>query len=54
MSRVVCETCCKAGMVMIFGEITTATDVNYEGQASLTPSQILDTIKGEFTTHHVI
>jgi len=30
MSRVACETCCKTGMVMIFGEITTATQVNYE------------------------
>ena len=29
-SRVACETCCKTGMVMIFGEITTATTVNYE------------------------
>lgn len=30
MSRVACETCCKTGMVMIFGEITTAATVNYE------------------------
>lgn len=30
VSRVACETCCKTGMVMIFGEITTATTVNYE------------------------
>jgi len=30
MSRVACETCCKTGMVMIFGEITTSTQVNYE------------------------
>lgn len=29
-SRVACETCCKTGMVMIFGEITTASTVNYE------------------------
>ena len=29
-SRVACETCCKTGMVMIFGEITTAATVNYE------------------------
>ena len=29
-SRVACETCCKTGMVMIFGEITTSTTVNYE------------------------
>jgi S-adenosylmethionine synthetase len=30
LSRVACETCCKTGMVMIFGEITTASTVNYE------------------------
>jgi S-adenosylmethionine synthetase len=30
MSRVACETCCKTGMVMIFGEITTSATVNYE------------------------
>jgi S-adenosylmethionine synthetase len=30
MSRVACETCTKTGMVMIFGEITTAATVNYE------------------------
>lgn len=29
-SRVACETCTKTGMVMIFGEITTAATVNYE------------------------
>lgn len=29
-SRVACETCAKTGMVMIFGEITTAATVNYE------------------------
>jgi S-adenosylmethionine synthetase len=29
-SRVACESCCKTGMVMIFGEITTAATVNYE------------------------
>jgi len=29
-SRVACETCTKTGMVMIFGEITTAANVNYE------------------------
>eukprot|EP00540_Astrosyne_radiata_P013850 CAMPEP_0116855010 /NCGR_PEP_ID=MMETSP0418-20121206/18993_1 /TAXON_ID=1158023 /ORGANISM="Astrosyne radiata, Strain 13vi08-1A" /LENGTH=377 /DNA_ID=CAMNT_0004488001 /DNA_START=194 /DNA_END=1327 /DNA_ORIENTATION=+ len=29
-SRVACETCCKTGMVMIFGEITTSSTVNYE------------------------
>ena len=37
-SRVACETCCKTGMVMIFGEITTAATVNYE-------QVIRDTIK---------
>jgi S-adenosylmethionine synthetase len=30
MSRVACETCTKTGMVMIFGEITTKSKVNYE------------------------
>jgi S-adenosylmethionine synthetase len=30
LSRVACESCCKTGMVMIFGEITTASTVNYE------------------------
>jgi len=29
-SRVACETCCKTGMVMIFGEISTSATVNYE------------------------
>ena len=29
-SKVACETCCKTGMVMIFGEITTTATVNYE------------------------
>lgn len=29
-SRVACETCTKTGMVMIFGEITTNSNVNYE------------------------
>lgn len=29
-SRVACETCTKTGMVMIFGEITTNANVNYE------------------------
>lgn len=33
-----CETCCKTGMVMIFGEITTNSTVNYE-------QVIRDTIK---------
>jgi S-adenosylmethionine synthetase len=28
-SRVACETCCKTGMVMVFGEITTKADVDY-------------------------
>jgi len=29
-SKVACETACKTGMVMIFGEITTKANVNYE------------------------
>lgn len=29
-SKVACETCCKTGMVMVFGEITTTATVNYE------------------------
>lgn len=29
-SRVACETCTKTGMVMIFGEISTNSNVNYE------------------------
>ena len=29
-SKVACETSCKTGMVMIFGEITTKAQVNYE------------------------
>jgi S-adenosylmethionine synthetase len=29
-SKVACESCAKTGMVMIFGEITTKTKVNYE------------------------
>ena len=29
-SKVACESCCKTGMVMIFGEITTKANVNYE------------------------
>jgi S-adenosylmethionine synthetase len=30
MSKVACETCTKTGMVMVFGEITTKAEVNYE------------------------
>lgn len=29
-SKVACETCCKTGMVMVFGEITTKGQINYE------------------------
>lgn len=29
-SRVACETCTKTGMVMVFGEITTKANVDYE------------------------
>ena len=28
--KIACETCCKTGMVMVFGEITSKADVNYE------------------------
>lgn len=30
LSRVACECCCTTGMIMILGEITTASTVNYE------------------------
>jgi len=30
LSKVACETCTKTGMVMVFGEITTKANVNYE------------------------
>jgi S-adenosylmethionine synthetase len=30
LSKVACETCTKTGMVMVFGEITTKSKVNYE------------------------
>lgn len=30
LSKVACETCTKTGMVMVFGEITTKSNVNYE------------------------
>merc|ERR1711862_658783 len=30
LSRVACETCCKTGMIMIFGEISTSSQANYE------------------------
>ena len=29
-SKVACETCTKTGMVMVFGEITTKTNIDYE------------------------
>lgn len=29
-SRVACECCTKTGFVMLFGEITTKSDINYE------------------------
>lgn len=28
--KIACETCCKTGMVMVFGEITSKANVNYE------------------------
>ena len=37
-SKVACETCCKTGMVMIFGEITTNAEIDYE-------QKVRDTIK---------
>ena len=30
MSKVACESCCKTGMVMVFGEITTKSQVDYQ------------------------
>jgi len=38
LSKVACETCTKTGMVMVFGEITTKSKVNYE-------SVVRDTLK---------
>jgi S-adenosylmethionine synthetase len=39
-SKVACETCTKTGMVMIFGEITTKSTVNYEKVVRETLKQI--------------
>mmetsp|Transcript_40235 Transcript_40235/g.67435 ORF Transcript_40235/g.67435 Transcript_40235/m.67435 type:complete len:399 (-) Transcript_40235:161-1357(-) len=39
-SKVACETCTKTGMVMIFGEITTKSQVNYEKVVRETLKQI--------------
>jgi len=39
-SRVACETCTKTGMVMVFGEITTKSKVNYEEVVRNTLKQI--------------
>ena len=40
MSRVACETCTKTGLVMVFGEITTKSKVNYEEVVRDTLKQI--------------
>jgi len=40
MSKVACETCTKTGMVMVFGEITTKANVNYEQVVRETLKQI--------------
>ena len=40
LSKVACETCTKTGMVMIFGEITTKANVNYEQVVRETLKQI--------------
>lgn len=39
-SKVACETCTKTGMVMVFGEITTKSTVNYEQVVRDTLKQI--------------
>jgi S-adenosylmethionine synthetase len=39
-SKVACETCCKTGLVMIFGEITTKAKVNYEAVVRATIKKI--------------
>merc|ERR1719217_1826895 len=30
MSKVACESCCKTGMLMVFGEITTKANLDYQ------------------------
>jgi S-adenosylmethionine synthetase len=39
-SKVACETCCKTGMVMVFGEITTKAVVDYEAIVRKTCKEI--------------
>jgi S-adenosylmethionine synthetase len=40
LSKVACETACKTGMVMIFGEITTQANVDYEAVVRRTLQQV--------------
>ena len=57
LSRVACECCTKAGMVMIFGEITTSAIINYEQVIRETLKEIGydDVVKGlDYKTCSVI
>jgi len=56
-SKVACETCCKTGLIMIFGEITTKAKVNYEAVVRETIKKIGydDKAKGmEYRTASVV